>query len=198
LALERTIALTESAKGWGLQLDYALSNFGKAPAPWSWAAHPLFAVEAGDSIELPESIASLRVEGSAGRLGAAGGRVAWPVPKGLIGGDVDLRAVQGRESRIADKVFAGPLGASENWCALHRPKAGVRIRVSFDATATPYLGLWLCYGGWPERKGPKQMCVAMEPATAPVDSLAQTGEWSRVLGSGESYSWQMCVAIEIV
>jgi galactose mutarotase-like enzyme len=38
----------------------------------------------------------------------------------------------------------------------------------------------------------------MEPSTAPVDSLAQTGEWSRTLKPGESTSWKMSVAIEIV
>jgi galactose mutarotase-like enzyme len=86
----------------------------------------------------------------------------------------------------------------ENWCVLERPKAGVRIKVGFDAAATPYLGLWICYGGWPERPGAKQMCVAMEPATAPVDSLAHTGPWSRVLGAGESFSWTMTVAIETI
>jgi galactose mutarotase-like enzyme len=42
------------------------------------------------------------------------------------------------------------------------------------------------------------MCLAMEPATAPVDTLAQTGVWSRVLGPGERSAWQMRVAIEIV
>jgi hypothetical protein len=74
----------------------------------------------------------------------------------------------------------------------------VRIKVGFDAAATPYLGLWICYGGWPERPGPKQMCVAMEPATALVDSLAETGPWSRVLGAGGSFSWAMTVAIESI
>ena len=201
LALERTIELTESVEGWLLQLDYSLTNVGKFQAPWSWAAHPLFAVDAGDTIELPESITSLRIEGSGGgRLGATGDTVAW---KGAKGGEASLSlanlgVVQDLGSRVADKLFAGPLAASENWCALHRLKEGLRIRVGFDSAAMPYLGLWLCYGGWPERKGPKQMCVAMEPATAPVDSLAQTGEWSRVLGPGERYAWQMRVAIEIV
>jgi len=204
LALEWTVRLAESAEGWVLRLDYSLTNVGKVPAPWSWAAHPLFAVDAGDTIELPESIATLRIEGSGGgRLGAAGEHVAWPVAKATKGGDVDtgpvnLSVVQSRGSRIAEKLFAGPLGANENWCALRRRKQGLRIRVGFDSTAMPYLGLWLCYGGWPERKGQKQMCVAMEPATAPVDSLAQTGEWSLVLGPGERSAWQMRVAIEIV
>jgi galactose mutarotase-like enzyme len=199
LALERTIELTESAEGWVLQLDYSLTNVGKVPAPWSWAAHPLFAVDAGDTIELPESITTLRIEGTGGgRLGANGDTVAWPVAKDAKGGDLDLSVVQTPRSRVADKLFAGPLAASENWCALRRRKQGLRIRVGFDSAAMPYLGLWLCYEGWPVRKGQKQMCLAMEPATAPVDSLAQTGVWSRVLGPGERSAWQMRVAIEIV
>jgi galactose mutarotase-like enzyme len=202
LALKRTFRLAEWAEGWSLQLDYLLTNVGQVSAPWSWAAHPLFAVDVGDTIELPASIATLQIEGSGGkRLGATGETVGWPVAKGARdseGRETKLNVVQGLSSRIADKLFAGPLAAGENWCALHRRKEGLRIRVGFDSAATPYLGLWLCYGGWPERKGPKQMCVAMEPATAPVDSLAQTGEWSRVLGPGERYAWQMRVAIEIV
>lgn len=199
LALDRTLTLTESGKGWQLLVDYRLTNAGRIPAPWSWAAHPLWAVDAGDIVELPESITSLRVEGSGGgRLGANGDRVGWPIAKRAKGAQADLRVVQSRRSRIADKLFAGPLAANENWCALLRPKAGVRIRFSFDVDDAPYLGLWLCYGGWPERRGAKQMCVAMEPSTAPVDSLARTGEWSRALKPGESTSWKMSVAIEIV
>ena len=199
LALDRTLTLTESGKGWQLLVDYRLTNTGRIPAPWSWAAHPLWAVDAGDIVELPESITSLRVEGSGGgRLGANGDRVGWPIAKRAKGAQADLRVVQSRRSRIADKLFAGPLAANENWCALLRPKVGVRIRFSFDVDDAPYLGLWLCYGGWPERRGAKQMCVAMEPSTAPVDSLARTGEWSRALKPGESTSWKMSVAIEIV
>ena len=68
--------------------------------------------------------------------------------------------------------------------------------MSFDSAATPYLGLWICYGGWPDRPGSKQMCVALEPATAPVDSLAVTGPWSRTLAPGEWYTWPMTVEIQ--
>jgi hypothetical protein len=199
LVLERNLQLTESAKGWRLLVDYTLMNTGKVAAPWSWAAHPLWAVDAGDIVELPESIPSLRVEGSGGgRLGVSGDQVTWPVARRAKGGPADLSVVQDRRSRIADKLFAGPLAANENWCALLRPKAGLRIRFSFDVAAAPFLGLWLCYGGWPERRGTKQMCVAMEPSTAPVDSLAKAGEWTRVLGAGKRSSWKMCVEIEIV
>jgi galactose mutarotase-like enzyme len=199
LTLERTLQLSETATGWKLQLDYRLRNTGAFPAPWSWAAHPLFVVEAGDRIVLPESIKMLRLEGSGGgRLGKSGDAVSWPLAKLTSGGETDLSLAQGADSGIGDKLFAGPLTANENWCTLERPAAGLRIKVGFDPAENPYLGLWICYGGWPERAGAKQMCVALEPATAPVDSLAVTGPWSRTLKPGDSATWQMTVEIESI
>jgi hypothetical protein len=157
----------------------------------------LFAVEEGDRMVLPESITSLQLEGSSdGQLGKGGDTVAWPAAKLADGEITDLRVAKAPDSGIGYKLFAGPLTASENWCAIERPSAGVRLNVKFDVDATPYLGLWICYGGWPEGPGPKQMCMAMEPATAPVDSLAATGPWSRVLGPGDCLSWPMEVEIE--
>jgi galactose mutarotase-like enzyme len=198
LALERTLALTQTAKGYVLRLDYTVTNTGSSSMPWSWAAHPLFVAEAGDRIVLPDSIQSLRLEGSGGaRLGKGGDQVSWPLAALARGGQSDLSLAQGPESEIGDKLFAGPLTAAENWCALERPRAGLRIKVGFDPCVTPYLGLWICYGGWPEGPGPKQVCVALEPATAPVDSLAVTGPWSRQLAPGESFSWPMTVEIEL-
>ncbi|MGA3080051.1 MAG: hypothetical protein ABSD44_01570 [Terracidiphilus sp.] len=199
LALERTATLIETEMGWRLSLDYTVTNIGDYPAPWSWAAHPLFAVEAGDRIVLPDSIRTARLEGSvAGRLGRGGDLVAWPIAALAEGGETDLSVVQPPESGIGDKLFAGPLSAAENWCALERLRAGVRIKVSFNPAATPYMGLWICYGAWPERPGPRQMCVALEPSTAPVDSLAICGPWSRVLSPGDSVSWPMVVDFEVL
>jgi galactose mutarotase-like enzyme len=199
LTLERSIALKamESGNGWKLRLRYTLTNTSDAPVPWSWAGHILFASEAGDRIELPSTVESLRVEGSAGnRLGTRGDRVNWPLAKTADGSEADLSFAEPPGSAIGDKLFTGPLNRDDGWCALERPSAGVRIRVRFDPAATPYIGLWLCYGGWPDRPGPKQSCVALEPSTAPVDSLAQTGVWSRLLGAGESCTWPMQIEIE--
>jgi galactose mutarotase-like enzyme len=197
LTLERKITLTEAGKGWQLALNYTVTNTGGQPTPWSWAAHPLFTAEAGDRIVLPSSISTLRLEGSGGnRLGSCGDQVSWPLATLADGSLTDLSAAQPSSSGIGDKLFAGPLAASENGCALVRPRLGLQIKVSFDPAATPYLGLWICYGGWPEGPGPKQVCVALEPATAPVDSLALSGPWSRLLGPGEAFSWPMVVEIE--
>ncbi|HXS78050.1 MAG TPA: hypothetical protein VN753_17870 [Terracidiphilus sp.] len=194
LELERRIELLEAEQGWRLQLNYRVRNCGRYSVPWSWAAHPLFAVEKGDRIVLPESTHSVKLEGSGGER-LCGDSVAWPIANLSAGGTTDLSVIEAADSGVGDKLFAGPLGKSENWCALERGSIGLRVRVRFDAEATPYLGLWICYGGWPEKPGPKQVCVAMEPSTAPVDSLG-VGPWSRELGPGESFSWPMAVEIE--
>jgi galactose mutarotase-like enzyme len=199
LVLVRSLAIAGTETGWELQTNYSLTNTGKHAVPWSWAAHPLFAVEPGDRIVLPESIHSLRLEGSGGnRLGIGGDTVSWPIASLAAGKETDLSLAQSIDSRIGDKLFAGPLHASENWCLLERPNAGVRIKVCFDPVAMPYLGLWLCYGGWPARPGLKQMCVALEPSSAPVDSLAATGSWSRSLAPGDCFCWSMTVEFESI
>jgi galactose mutarotase-like enzyme len=199
LEIQRKLTLSETGTGYRLAVDYKLINTGKTPTPWSWAAHPLFKAVAGDRILLPPSIHSLRVEGSGSdRLGRSGDIVKWPIAALASGGVTDLSVAQAPGSRIGDKLFAGPLAAHENWCVLERPSAGVRIRVSFNPAENPYLGLWICYGGWPDGPGPKQTCVALEPATAPVDSLAHPGPWSRVLDPGKSEFWAMHVDLEIL
>jgi galactose mutarotase-like enzyme len=199
LTLLRVITLTQTKMGYRLDADYKVTNTGAAETPWVWSAHPGYASEAGDMVILPDSIKALRLEGSGGgRLGKGGDQVGWPIAKLADGGETNLSIAAPPETATGDKLFAGPLNAAENWCALERPSAGVRIRVSFDPSATPYLGVWICNGGWPDRPGTKQTCVALEPTTAPVDSLAITGPWSRVLAPGESFSWPMIVDIEIL
>lgn len=199
LELERKLTLTQTGEGWHLQVVYKVTNTGTCLLPWSWAAHTLYATEPGDRIVLPPSVRTLRVEGSGGgRLGKYDDVADWPVATLANGEKTDLSAVQAPDSGIGDKLFAGPLSQTENWCVLERPSTGVRIRVRFDEAATPYLGLWICYGGWPERPGPKQICVALEPSTAPVDSLAQSGSWSRVLGAGESFAWPMHIDLQTI
>lgn len=197
LELDRALTLVETAKGWRLETKYTLTNTGAHAVPWSWAAHTLYATDEGDILELPESITQLRLEGSGGnRLGKGGDTVAWPLAKLADGGTADLRVASKPDAGTGDKLFAGPLSAAQNWATLLRPNAGVRIRVSFDVVATPYLGLWICYGGWPDRPGLKQICIAIEPSTAPVDSLAINGAWSRILGAGQSFDWIMNIDLE--
>ena len=199
LKLQRTVTLTQTEKGYRIHADYQLTNISDNVTPWAWSAHPGYAAEEGDKLSLPDSVHALRIEWTRNdRLDKSNGTAAWPIAKLTAGGESDLRLSTERHSGVGDKLFAGPLKAAENWVALERPKAGVRLRVSFNATATPYLGLWICQDGYPEGDGPKQHCVAMEPTTAPVDSLGVTGPWSRTLAAGESFSWPMTLDLELL
>jgi galactose mutarotase-like enzyme len=163
--------------------------------PWSWCAHPLFAVDSGDRIILPGEVKTVQIEGSdATRLGGNSDVISWPIAKTASGEETDLSIAAEADSGIGDKLFAGPL--HENWCVLERKKLGLRLTVRFEPSLTPYLGLWLCYGGWPDAPGPKQVCVALEPATTPVDSLAKLGAWSRWLDPGDTCTWPMELQIE--
>jgi galactose mutarotase-like enzyme len=198
-SLERKLTLTETAKGCRIDAAYKVTNIGTTETPWSWSAHPGYAAETGDILHLPDSIQALRIEWTRhDRLDKSDGAATWPLAKLTAGGQTDLRVSPPTHSGVGDKLFAGPLAAQENWVALERPKVGVRLRVSFDAAATPYLGLWICQDGYPEGGGLLQHCVAMEPCTAPVDSLAVAGPWSRILQPGESFRWPMVVEIESI
>jgi galactose mutarotase-like enzyme len=198
LQLTRSLILTEAASGWRLEFLYSLTNLGAYRVPWAWSAHPLFAVDAGDRIVLPDGIQTLRLEGSNGnRIGGGGDSVSWPVTPSKDNGNTNLSLVSSIDSGIGDKLSAGPFGpAQPAWCALERNRIGLRLTVRFEPSLTPYLGLWLCYGGWPDEPGAKQFCVAPEPATAPVDSLQQAGPWSLLLDPGETVNWPMELLID--
>jgi len=197
LQMTRSLLLSQRPSGWQLQLLYSLTNLGAYCVPWSWAAHPLFAVDTSDRVILPNSIRSLAIEGSSGDyLGARGETVKWPQARTFPRGETDLSLTHDAHRSTGDKLFAGPLTPSDNWAALERKRLGLRLTVHFDPVLTPYLGLWLCYGGWPDGDGKKQVCVALEPSTAPVDSLALTGPWSRSLEPGETCTWPMELRIE--
>jgi len=196
LRLERTLTVDGST----LRIGYRLENIGKEKTPYLWSAHPLFAVDEGDVIVLPESMKELTVEGSTGgRLGAKGRVVTWPVAEALNGARVDLSRAGKLSDAVGDKVF-GECSA-EGWAAIERRRAGVRVQVEFDAGPTPrpgsYLGLWMCYGGWPERQEKRQQCVALEPCTAPGDSLAEALErgCARFLAPGKAANWWMTIAV---
>jgi galactose mutarotase-like enzyme len=192
LRLERTLTLD----GERLRIDYRLENVSEAEVPYVWSAHPLFSVEEGDAIVLPESVREVAVEGSAhGRLGAKGGRLSWPVAEARDGGRVDLSRAGDIGDDTGDKLYAAVPG--EGWAAIERRRAGLRVQVGFDAELTPHLGLWLCYGGWPEGQANRQQCVALEPCTAAGDSLAEALEmgWARTLAPGQSAFWWMTIAV---
>lgn len=195
LRFERTLRLDSE----GLNIQYRVQNIGEIPVDYVWSAHPLFVVDPGDRIVLPPSVRQVRTEGSARqRLGSNGAVHPWPRTQSSAGEEIDLSFAGEIGDGIGDKLFAA--APKEGWAALERSRHGVRIEMGFDPQRTPWLGLWLCYGGWPEGKAERQQCVAIEPCTAPGDSLAEAVEKgiARHLTPGEAAVWPMRMRVASV
>jgi galactose mutarotase-like enzyme len=149
-----------------LGIHYQIRNLSSRPFKYLWSAHPLLAVEPGSRILLPPAVDSVLIESSRGaRLGTPAQRIAWP------GKDLDTLI---GPSGTAEKLFVTnmPLG----WCALYKPDADETIVFRFDLARVPYLGIWICQGGWPETGG--HFTTALEPSSGYPDSLAEAIERS--------------------
>lgn len=164
--------------GTRLHIAYTVENLSGEAVEYVWSAHPLFAVEEGDRIVLPDSVREVMVEGSAqNRLGEPGTRLAWPHVALQNQEIIDLTMAGKITDGVGDKLFTA--APHEGWCAIERKRLQRRVELRFDARELPYLGLWICYGGWPERNTNRQQCVALEPCTAEGDSLAMAAEQGR-------------------
>jgi galactose mutarotase-like enzyme len=195
LSLTRTLHLSEAS----LEIHYAVENIGSRPFPYLWSAHPLFSVDVGDRLRLPAEVHRLRVENSKHhRLGSSGTTQSWPITRISDGSTVDISTAQSRSADVGDKVFASLSG--EGWAEIVRPSAGIALRIEFDPKKIPYLGLWLCYGGWPEnsKPGSRQQCIALEPTTADCDALSEaikTGR-ARILAPQEQHEWTITLQVK--
>ena len=165
LSVERRALLDGSS----LVLHYQVKNVGQRVESLLYSAHPLLRVEPNDRILLPDEVRSLRVEGSRNhRLGKRGDSIPWPVAEGEDLSDLSILGPP--DGSQADKLFTGVL--SEGWSAVFRPSLQEGIKLLFDTQTLPYLGLWICRAAWPESGKAKQYTVALEPASAPADALA--------------------------
>jgi hypothetical protein len=152
-----------------LRIDYAVQNLSSQRVDYLYACHPLFAIAPGDRVVLPTEVTSLRVESSCHeRLGVQGDSVLWPL--GLSArGQVDLSVALHGGADLADMLYTARLAAGR--CGIYRSAMRRGIVLHFDPVCLPYLGLWLCYGGWPDDSEQRQVAVALEPTVAPRGSL---------------------------
>ena len=195
LRFEKTLRLRQNT----LDIGYSVTNRASYAVEYGWSAHPLFAVDPGDRILLPPFVRQIQVEGSIGnRLGSPGTRHAWPLATPTNGSVMDLSVAGDITDGIGDKLYTA--APAEGWCVLERVQQKQRISVHFSPKTAPYLGLWICYGGWPENKKYRQNCVALEPCTAPADSLAAAIKNGRGkhLAPGVRDTWQIEMNVTVV
>jgi galactose mutarotase-like enzyme len=192
LRFTKEVQLRENA----VRIDYEATNLSPSTVNFLWSAHPLLEVEAGAEIILPPEVKEVEVEWSKDeRLGKAADRCGWPKASERSGRTVTLNSVAPPSTGTADKLFTGPL--SEGFCGMFLPSKNETIAFRFDPGLVPYVGLWICQGGWPESRADKQFTVALEPCSGRPDSLAEAIRRNEcvVLGRGKTLRWWMEIEV---
>jgi hypothetical protein len=176
-------------------IDYEIGNNSDHDLKFLWSAHPLLAVEPCSRIVLPAHVCQLFVEYSfRDRLGPRGSSCGWPLAS-TPHGESRIDILQPPSACFADKLFTRRL--THGYCALHKSMANESISFRFDVAKVPYIGLWICQGGWPDpARG--HYTVALEPCTGRLDSLCEAivrGE-NDVVPARATKSWTLRVSVQ--
>jgi galactose mutarotase-like enzyme len=154
-----------------VRIDYEATNLSHSTVKFLWSAHPLLTVEAGAEIVLPREVKHVEVSWSKDeRLGKSGDRCIWPNAIECSGRMVEVNRIVSPTANTAEKLFTPPL--SEGFCGMLLPRKNESITFRFDPGLVPYVGIWICQGGWPTSGAEKQCTVALEPCSGRPDSLA--------------------------
>ncbi len=176
-------------KGNRLILDYSLINKSDFSFNYIWSGHPLLAVEEGDIIIMPAGIERLFLNwASESKIGTFGQYLQL---SGLNSISKDFLKIKSSDYGIAIKGFTDSL--TSGVAGLHRSRKNESILISFDNKKLPYLGIWLCYGGWPVGAKRKHYTIALEPTTGRPDSLSESIKRNEcsVIEAGEEKKWQV-------
>jgi galactose mutarotase-like enzyme len=175
-------------------IDYTLVNRGDADLEFLWSAHPLLTVEPGSRIMLPSDVDELFVNySSQNRLGSFGSTCRWPVVRSTRGEErIDM--LRPPSVGLADKLFTSRL--SEGSCGLYKPESKECISFRFDPATVPFIGLWICQGGWPS-PAHGHYTVALEPCTGRPDSLeiAIARRENALIRAREEKSWTLRLSL---
>lgn len=169
--LERTVAVVGDD---AVRLSYALTATGSVPTALLWAAHPQFTAAPGARVELPTEVTEV-LDVKAGEPPPV---LAWPA----AGLDA-LAAVppgDGRKWYVPPDVRVGE-------ARLVDPD-GTWLRLTWDAEAVPYLGVWADDGAFAASP-----VVALEPSTGFYDDLSRAD--APVLAPGETRRWALTVRL---
>lgn len=151
-----------------VELEYEITNLSDKSFKYLWSAHPLLAIEAGAEIVLPPDVSEVLVDYSAGHRFAIGKTISWPRASATNGKPGTLNEISGPQQKTADKLFTPRL--SQGHCGLRFPHTGEAVFFRFDPRLVPFLGLWICQGGFPT-EGLSEFTVALEPCSGRPDSL---------------------------
>lgn len=175
--------------GPALIAGYRVTSLSTEPLPYLWALHALLAVDHGDRIELPGN----RVDASFVALGGEhrqvpGGTLNWHGKNPVL--PFALDDVQSRETDFAGKFLLG--GAPGATARVGRP--GQWLEIAWDKTIAD-VGIWLTYGGWPQRGGHQE--IALEPSSSLANDVGQSiALGAPPLSPGETRTWQVTFTVK--
>lgn len=178
---------TTTVKGSDVVHQYELQNTGEAEMPWMWAAHPLFVLRSGSMVRVPEGWDTVRNAHDSPTMPHYDRLYPYP------GSAPRLDALPEPGSAVALKYFfEQPSSDPAARVVLSQPSIGLDISVGADPRIAPWYGIWCNSGGlWGHNN------VAVEPASAPMDSLSAAARLRRLprLAAKETVSWWMVVSV---
>jgi hypothetical protein len=143
---------------------------------------------------LPEGI-KVRVDWSkGGRLGDLLSEHDWPHTLDSQSNPVDLSLVLSKEAQLVDKLYTSRL--TEGWCVVHDAASRLYLAFVFSPEKTPYVGLSINMGGWPEEKSGQKIGyynLGIEPCNGYPDRLdiaIEKGDCSS-LAPDSSVDWDL-------
>lgn len=188
---------TIKLNGSSVEIGYELTSLESKPFDYIWSSHPLLEVNPEDSIYLPDEVKSVKLYWSSDHERSKGGeKLPWPELYGKgPNQSTDFSKVPGENASFAAKLFTKKL--TEGKAAIFRKKANETLQFSFNTREVPYLGVWLCYNGWPENEAEKDITIALEPCSAPVDALSEGIDMKQAsaIDPGETVHWSMDLQI---
>jgi len=185
----KTIRLIDDS----ILISYELINRSDSPFNYLWSAHPLLHVVEGSELLLPRDIKRVSMFwASDDSFGAKGDILSWP---NLTGDNTSFSTIPGLSAGKAVKVFSDRLHTG--YAGIYRSDVDESLMFRFNVDQIPYLGLWLCYGGWPVDEQEKHLTVGLEPTNYKSDSLEESANNNKhsYIDSGETICWELELSV---
>lgn len=160
--LSRTARVLDNQR---IGLEFEVVNTGSEPFVALWAAHPQFAVNPETEIVLPEHVKQVINVHPVEDWPEVGRVYPWPETQSGQGAPFRLDRIGGASLHRCRKFYVPP-GEPVNWAALQQSGSGDWVRLSWDTSQIPYLGIWVDEGSYNPLP-----TAALEPSTGFYDRL---------------------------
>ena len=175
-----------------LRIEYRLTNLSDFELDYLWAAHPMFNLEQGAELILPEGVSRIvHTFHIGGDFGRYGDEYPWPEAVLPDGQAIDFRKLRPKSTRQAYKYYIKGRMPS-GWCALTYPRSNFTLHMSFPVENVPYLGILPNEGGWQDLYN-----IFLEPCSASFDrpdAARYRGEVSH-LPAKASLEWYLSLSL---